>query len=113
ARHLANLPFAFRHIALMPDAHQGYGMPIGGVLATEGVVIPDAVGVDIGCGMCAVQTSLQAIEQDALKQIMGDVAEGKGQVGKMPCLFQGSRFQIIKPELDRFLFRTDNFLHRT
>ena len=46
ARHLANLPFAFRHIALMPDAHQGYGMPIGGVLATEGVVIPNAVGVN-------------------------------------------------------------------
>lgn len=73
AKHLANLPFAFRHIALMPDAHQGYGMPIGGVLATEGVVIPDAVGVDIGCGMCAVQTSVPEIEQDALKQIMGDV----------------------------------------
>ena len=44
ARHLANLPFTFRHIAIMPDAHQGYGMPIGGVLATEGVVIPNAVG---------------------------------------------------------------------
>jgi tRNA-splicing ligase RtcB len=73
AKHLANLPFAFRHIALMPDAHQGYGMPIGGVLATEGVVIPNAVGVDIGCGMCAVQTSVQAIEQDSLKQIMGNI----------------------------------------
>ncbi|WP_339134625.1 MAG: RtcB family protein [Candidatus Electrothrix sp. GW3-4] len=73
AKHLANLPFAFRHIALMPDAHQGYGMPIGGVLATEGVVVPNAVGVDIGCGMCAVQTSLQEIEQDALKKIMGEI----------------------------------------
>ncbi|RWX50210.1 tRNA-splicing ligase RtcB [Candidatus Electrothrix marina] len=73
AKHLANLPFSFRHIALMPDAHQGYGMPIGGVLATEGVVIPNAVGVDIGCGMCAVRTSIQEIEQDALKKIMGDI----------------------------------------
>jgi tRNA-splicing ligase RtcB len=71
ARRLANLPFVFRHIALMPDAHQGYGMPIGGVLATQGVVIPNAVGKDIGCGMCAVQTSLQQIEQDTLKKIMG------------------------------------------
>ena len=71
AKHLANLPFAFRHIALMPDAHQGYGMPIGGVLATEGVVIPHAVGSDIGCGMCAVQTSLQEIDRDSLKKIMG------------------------------------------
>jgi tRNA-splicing ligase RtcB len=37
--------------ALMPDAHLGYGLPVGGVLATEGAVIPWAVGVDIGCGM--------------------------------------------------------------
>ncbi|RWX46024.1 tRNA-splicing ligase RtcB [Candidatus Electrothrix aarhusensis] len=73
AKHLANLPFAFRHIALMPDAHQGYGMPIGAVLATEGVVIANSVGVDIGCGMCAVKTSVQHIERDALKKIMGDV----------------------------------------
>lgn len=53
SRHLADLPFAFRHVAIMPDTHQGYGMPIGGVLATVGVVIPNAVGVDIGCGMRA------------------------------------------------------------
>ncbi|MDH4319517.1 MAG: RtcB family protein, partial [Desulfobulbaceae bacterium] len=50
ARNLANLPFTYKHVAIMPDAHPGYGMPIGGVLATEGVVIPNAVGVDIGCG---------------------------------------------------------------
>ncbi len=49
AKNLANLPFVFRHIAILPDAHQGYGMPIGGVMATQGVVIPNAVGVDIGC----------------------------------------------------------------
>jgi len=40
AKNLANLPFVFKHVSLMPDSHQGYGMPIGGVLATEGVVIP-------------------------------------------------------------------------
>ena len=54
---LANLPFAFRHIAIMPDCHSGYGMPIGGVLATKGVIIPNAVGVDIGCGMSASRTN--------------------------------------------------------
>ena len=59
---LASLPFAFKHIAIMPDAHTGKGMPIGGVLATIGVVIPNAVGVDIGCGMCAVKTNLKASE---------------------------------------------------
>jgi tRNA-splicing ligase RtcB len=44
AYHLAELPFIHSHIALMPDCHQGYGMPIGGVMATEGVVVPNAVG---------------------------------------------------------------------
>jgi len=59
AKNLANLPFAFKHISLMPDAHSGYGMPIGGVMAAEGVIVPNAVGVDIGCGMCAVKTNLK------------------------------------------------------
>lgn len=56
---LAKLPFAYKWIAAMPDCHCGYGMPIGGVMATLGVVIPNAVGVDIGCGMCAIKTSLK------------------------------------------------------
>ena len=59
---LASLPFAFKHIAIMPDAHAGLGVPIGGVLATKGVVVPNAVGVDIGCGMCAVKTNINAKE---------------------------------------------------
>ena len=70
---LTTLPFLFHHLALMPDAHGGKGMPIGGVLATKGVVIPNAVGVDIGCGMCAVKTNLlvEEIPQDVLrKEIM-------------------------------------------
>ncbi len=71
ARNLANFPFAFGHVAVMPDAHTGYGMPIGGVLATEGVIIPNAIGVDIGCGMCAVRTSLNEISRDNLKLILG------------------------------------------
>jgi len=73
AKNLANLPFAFKHIAIMPDSHQGYGMPIGGVLATRGVIIPNAVGVDIGCGMCAVKTTLTEIDIDTLKKIMGEI----------------------------------------
>lgn len=71
AKNLANLPFTFKHIAIMPDSHQGYGMPIGAVLATKDVVIPNAVGVDIGCGMCAMKTSLTDIENDDLKKILG------------------------------------------
>jgi len=49
AKNLSNLPFLFSHVALMPDTHMGYGMPIGGVIATEGAIIANAVGVDIGC----------------------------------------------------------------
>ncbi len=75
ARNLANLPFVFRQVCLMPDTHEGYGMPIGGVIATEGAVIPNAVGVDIGCGMLAMQTSLAEIDLPALKRIIGTMRE--------------------------------------
>lgn len=88
ARNLANLPFTFRHVAIMPDAHPGYGMPIGGVLATEDVVIPNAVGVDIGCGMCAVQTSLMELDQDTLKKILGSKQSKKGVRGTVPLGFK-------------------------
>jgi tRNA-splicing ligase RtcB (3'-phosphate/5'-hydroxy nucleic acid ligase) len=53
AEALANHPAVFHHVALMPDAHAGMGMPIGGVAAFDGVVVPNAVGVDIGCGVLA------------------------------------------------------------
>jgi tRNA-splicing ligase RtcB (3'-phosphate/5'-hydroxy nucleic acid ligase) len=72
-RNLANLPFAFKHIAVMPDAHPGFGMPIGGVLAAKGMIIPNAVGVDIGCGICAVKTSLTDINKDSLKKLIGEI----------------------------------------
>lgn len=71
ARNLANLPFAFRHIAIMPDTHQGYGMPIGAILASKGAIVPNAVGVDIGCGMCSLRTDLKEIGEKDLRQIMG------------------------------------------
>jgi tRNA-splicing ligase RtcB len=55
---VASLPFVFRHVAVMPDCHVGKGATVGTVIATEGAVIPAAVGVDIGCGMLAVRTEL-------------------------------------------------------
>ena len=70
---LTTLPFLFHHLAIMPDVHTGMGMPIGGVLACKDAVIPNAVGVDIGCGMCAVKTNWKVadITTDVLrKQIM-------------------------------------------
>lgn len=75
ARNLANLPFAFKHIAIMPDTHQGYGMPIGAILATKGAIVPNAVGVDIGCGMCSLRTNLTDIDTDDLKPIMGIIRD--------------------------------------
>ena len=60
AANLARHPALYHHVALMPDAHLGYGMPIGGVVAAENAVIPAAVGVDIGCGMIAAETDIPA-----------------------------------------------------
>src|SRR5262245_49693841 len=54
------LPFVFRHVAAMPDTHWGMGATVGSVIATKGAICPAAVGVDIGCGMAAVKTSLDA-----------------------------------------------------
>ncbi len=73
AKNLANFPFSTQHIAIMPDAHFGYGMPIGGVMATEHVIIPNGVGVDIGCGMCSVQTSLTDISKETLKTLLSGI----------------------------------------
>lgn len=73
AKNLANLPFAFSHISVMPDAHEGFGMPIGGVLATRGTVIPNAVGVDIGCGISAVRTSIESLSSTKVLDILNGI----------------------------------------
>ncbi len=59
-KNVASMPFIYRHVAAMPDVHWGMGATIGSVIPTLGAIIPAAVGVDIGCGMMAVQTSLNA-----------------------------------------------------
>ncbi len=64
AENLSNLDFAFKHIALMPDVHVGFGMPIGGILASKNMIVPNAVGVDIGCGVVAARTDLRVGEVD-------------------------------------------------
>lgn len=77
AKNLANLPFIFRQVCLMPDTHEGYGMPIGGVIATHGVVIPNAVGVDIGCGMIAAKTKImvEQFTKEKIKSVLGKIRE--------------------------------------
>src|SRR5918996_1875934 len=57
---LSKLPIIHHHVAAMPDVHAGIGATVGSVIATDRAVIPAAVGVDIGCGMMAVKTSLRA-----------------------------------------------------
>lgn len=59
-KNLASLPFIFKHVAAMPDVHWGMGATVGSVIATQGAVIPSAVGVDIGCGMMAIDLGLKA-----------------------------------------------------
>ncbi len=67
---VANMPFIHKHIAIMPDVHFGLGATVGSVIPTKGAIIPAAVGVDIGCGMAAVQTSLSASDlPDSLAEI--------------------------------------------
>jgi len=116
AKNMANLPFAFHHIAIMPDSHQGYGMPIGGVLATKYVIIPNAVGVDIGCGMCAIKTSLVDINTKVIKKIFGGSKEN--QSGIRSCVPVGfnhhskkqdeSLMPLPKTENGMYVFSKDN-----
>jgi len=75
AKNVANIPFIFKHVAVMADAHQGYGLPIGGVMATEGTVLPFCVGVDIGCGMIAAKTSIVNVDVEQIKATMGKIRE--------------------------------------
>ena len=59
-RNVASLPIVGPHVAIMPDVHWGIGATVGSVIPTHGAIIPAAVGVDIGCGMMAVRTTLTA-----------------------------------------------------
>ncbi len=75
AARTARLPFVEGHVALMPDAHVGLGSTVGSVVPTLGAVIPSCVGVDIGCGMVASETSLTAADlPDSLDALMPLVA---------------------------------------
>jgi tRNA-splicing ligase RtcB (3'-phosphate/5'-hydroxy nucleic acid ligase) len=69
-KHVAALPWVAHHVAVMPDVHLGKGATVGSVVALRGAVAPAAVGVDIGCGMAALQTNLSACDlPDDLKPL--------------------------------------------
>lgn len=107
AKNLSDLSFAYSHIALMADAHVGFGMPIGGVLASLGVIIPNAVGVDIGCGIIAAKTDIKNMDIRAIEKIV-DKAHKSIPLGfkhhKRPRTWEGfnnpPNSKIIMEELD-------------
>jgi len=77
-RNMAQMPFLHPHgVAVMPDVHAGIGATVGTVIATHKAIIPAAVGVDIGCGMNAVRTSLMADDlPDSLAELRRDIERG-------------------------------------
>ncbi|MBM4365231.1 MAG: RtcB family protein [Deltaproteobacteria bacterium] len=86
----ARLPFVHSHVAVMPDVHYGRGATVGTVIATSGAIVPAAVGVDIGCGMAAVRTSLTAAQlPDSLARVRAEIEEavpvGRGDHERHPA----------------------------
>ena len=74
AQNTASLPFVYKHVSLMPDVHLGKGALVGSVIATKDAVIPAAVGVDVGCGMSALQMPFNQNQLEGkLKQIRLDI----------------------------------------
>ncbi len=100
-RNVAKMPFIHRHIAVMPDVHVGIGATIGSVIPTHKAVIPAAVGVDIGCGMMAVQTSLNAKDlPDNLKEIRFNIEKAvpHGRTGRGGSGDRGAWHNIPKAQ---------------
>lgn len=81
-RNVASLPFIHKWVAGMPDIHWGMGATIGSVIPTKGAIIPAAVGVDIGCGMCAVETDLKAEDLPDTLKPMRELIENVVPLGK-------------------------------
>ncbi len=103
AINLANHPALFGHVALMPDCHLGYGMPIGGVIACDEAIIPNAVGVDIGCGMGAVQTNFDVHlfkERSDIRAILDDV-KNKVPVGEGKSHKKAQNWEGFSEYLDK------------
>lgn len=120
---LANLPFVYRHVAGMPDAHGGYGMPIGGVIACDGVILPYGVGNDIGCGMAFVQTNVPygtlqtetgqgTLGQALIGAVMRNIPVGPGKAHKepKPCtILDGApmsrNYTLLKDAIDKAYYQ--------
>ncbi len=114
-KNLSIFPYAFHHIAVMPDCHEGFGMPIGGVLCTREVIIPNAVGVDIGCGMSAIRMELPTIEKQHLSRLLEKIKQvvplgfnhhKKKQDEKlMPKGYELEKIPVVKREWEAALYQ--------
>ena len=115
-KNVAQLPFIYRWVAAMPDVHWGIGATVGSVIPTKGAIIPAAVGVDIGCGMMAVETDLNARDlPEDLKEIRTAVEKavpqgrtnhgGRGDVGAWSGIpvRNSEVWQELKPRYDAIL----------
>lgn len=104
AINISNHPWLVGNVCLMPDTHEGYGMPIGGVAALDNAICPNMVGVDIGCGMLAVKTNLtsEQVNVDLLKQVMGKIRE------RVPVGFNHHTTQQLSP-----IFADESWNHTT
>lgn len=112
ALHLADMPFIHKWVSLMPDTHQGMGMPIGGVIAAKSVVIPNAVGVDIGCGMAYVGTNIKVADLreistgngSFIQTLVGDILRN------IPVGFSRHKTKQVCASLDKAAAEMDKYV---
>ena len=108
ATNVATLPGVIKHVVVLPDGHEGYGFPVGGVAATdleEGVVSPGGVGYDINCGVRLIRTGLNEAElrprlKDLVNELFKSIPTGVGSEGA---------FKLARSELDELLVEGTNW----
>lgn len=120
-RNIADMPFIYKHVAVMPDVHLGKGATVGSVIPTTKAIIPAAVGVDIGCGMMAVKTSLKAADlPDSLANLRGyleDVIPLSSPEGRTPKQYKVGSYQLaaggpLKAVIEEVLLQVQLTVHR-
>src|ERR671925_1316165 len=102
AANVATLPGVVKHVVVLPDGHEGYGFPVGGVAATDlqnGVISPGGVGYDINCGVRLIRTNLtegdvRPLLKDLVNELFSSVPSGVGSKGAI---------KLTNTELDELL----------